>query len=102
MTESETKKQRSFRRRLKRLRNFALFFLFFLLSILSFVFPLIPLVTTLPLSIYFLSLASRSVHRKIWHFRLRHPKIEQRYKQWRVKRRQKRLATMRRSTVLGT
>jgi uncharacterized membrane protein YbaN (DUF454 family) len=78
------------RRGRRQARNIALAVFFFILGIIGLLLPIVPQVPFFVMSLLFLSLASRRVHRKVRRFLNRHPKVEAAFRGWRHKRRAKR------------
>ena len=80
------------RRGRRRARNIALAIFFFILGVIGVLVPIMPQVPFFVMSLLFLSLVSRRVHRGVRRFLSRHPKVEASYHRWRHKRRAKRRA----------
>lgn len=71
-------------------RNIALSIFFFILGVIGLLLPIVPQVPFFVMSLLFLSLASRRVHRHARRFLHRHPKVEAAFRGWRHKRRARR------------
>lgn len=84
------------RRGRRRTRNIALAIFFFILGVIGILVPIMPQVPFFVMSLLFLSLVSRRVHRAVRRFLRKHPKAEASYHRWRHKRRKKRVARRRR------
>lgn len=78
------------RRKRRQLRNIFLAAFFFVLGVIGLLLPIVPQVPFFVMSLLFLSLASRRVHRTVRRFLRRHPKIEAAFHAWRHRRRVKR------------
>jgi uncharacterized membrane protein YbaN (DUF454 family) len=87
------------RRGRRRARNIALAVFFFILGVIGVLTPIMPQVPFFVMSLLFLSLASRRVHRAVRRFLHRHPKVEASFRGWRHKRRAKRRAKKREQTL---
>ncbi len=74
----------------RRARNIALAIFFFIVGVIGVLVPIMPQVPFFVMSLLFLSLVSRRVHRSVRRFLRRHPKIEATYHLWRHRRRRKR------------
>jgi uncharacterized membrane protein YbaN (DUF454 family) len=68
----------------------ALAILFFIIGVIGVMVPIMPQVPFFVMSLLFLSLVSRRVHRAVRGFLRRHPRAEASYHAWRRKRRRKR------------
>jgi uncharacterized membrane protein YbaN (DUF454 family) len=62
----------------------------FIVGVIGVMVPIMPQVPFFVMSLLFLSLVSRRVHRGVRRFIRRHPKAEASYHRWRLKRRRKR------------
>ena len=78
------------RRGRRRARNIALAIFFFIVGVIGVLVPIMPQVPFFVMSLLFLSLASRRVHRGVRRFLHRHPKVEASFRGWRHRRRAKR------------
>jgi uncharacterized membrane protein YbaN (DUF454 family) len=76
--------------RRRRTRNIALAIFFFVAGVIGVIVPILPQVPFFVMSLLFLSLVSRRVHRGVRRFLRRYPKVEASYHRWRYKRRHKR------------
>jgi uncharacterized membrane protein YbaN (DUF454 family) len=83
------------RRGRRRARNIALAVFFFIVGVIGVMVPIMPQVPFFVMSLLFLSLVSRRVHRGARRFLRRHPKVEASYHNWRHKRRRKRQSKIR-------
>ena len=83
------------RRGRRRARNLAFAVFFFIVGVIGVMVPIMPQVPFFVMSLLFLSLASRRVHRGARRFLRRHPKVEASYHKWRHKRRRKRQSKLR-------
>jgi uncharacterized protein len=107
MTASRKKKDakgpasRSDARRAKQKRrkiwNVALGIFFFILGVIGVLIPVMPQLVFFFLSLVFFSRVSPRLRRAVRRWRLRHPKVENAYKNWRRKSREKRLQLIRRA-----
>src|ERR1700693_5653908 len=86
------------RRGRRRTRNIAMAILFFIIGVIGVLVPIMPQVPFFVMSLLFLSLASRRVHRRVRRFLHRHPKVEAAFRGWRHKRRAKRRAKKKKPT----
>jgi uncharacterized membrane protein YbaN (DUF454 family) len=68
--------------------------LFFGAGVVGVLIPVMPQVPFFVMSLLFLSLVSRRVHRSVRRFLRRHPKAEASYHRWRHRRRRKRVARL--------
>ena len=75
----------------------------FIVGVIGVMVPIMPQVPFFVMSLLFLALVSRRVHRRVRGFLRRHPKAEASYHRWRHKRRKKRVArlTKRRERAAG-
>jgi len=71
----------------------------FIVGVIGVLIPIMPQVPFFVMSLLFLSLVSRRVHRAVRRFIRRHPKAEASYHRWRHKRRAKRVARRRRKAA---
>lgn len=78
------------RRGRRRAWNIALAVFFFVLGVIGILVPIMPQFIFFALSLVFLSLVSRRVHRAVQRFLRRHPKMNASYNRWRHKLRAKR------------
>jgi uncharacterized membrane protein YbaN (DUF454 family) len=90
------------RRGRRRARNIALAVFFFILGVIGVLVPIMPQVPFFVMSLLFLSLASRRVHRAVRRFLHRYPKVEASFHGWRHKRRAKRRGKIRRQKAVGS
>ena len=86
--------------RRNKLRNLALAIFFFMLGVIGLLIPVMPQVLFFALSVFFLSLVSPTVRRRLRRFLHDHPKVAHAYKRWRDKGRQKRHEMIRRRKAL--
>jgi uncharacterized membrane protein YbaN (DUF454 family) len=78
------------RTRRNKIRNLALAIFFFILGFIGILIPVMPQVIFFVMGIFFLSLVSPTVRRRVRKFLHAHPKLAHRYKKWRDKGRAKR------------
>jgi uncharacterized membrane protein YbaN (DUF454 family) len=90
------------RRGRRRARNIALAVFFFIVGVIGVMVPIMPQVPFFVMSLLFLSLVSRRVHRGARRFLRRHPKVEASYHSWRRKRRVKRQRRIRDRKAVGS
>jgi uncharacterized protein len=90
------------RRGRRRARNIALAVFFFIVGIIGVLVPIMPQVPFFVMSLLFLSLVSRRVHRAVRRFLHRHPKVEASFHRWRHKRRAKRRVRIQRRRNAGS
>ena len=87
--------------RRNKLRNLALAIFFFILGVIGLLIPVMPQVLFFALSVFFLSLVSPTVRRRLRRFLHDHPKVAHAYKRWRDKGRQKRHKMIQRRKALA-
>ena len=80
------------RRGSRKARNLAKAVFWFVVGVIGVLIPIMPQVPFFIMSLLYLSLTSRRVHRTVRRFLRRHPKAEASYHSWRHKRRRKRVA----------
>lgn len=80
------------RRRSRKTRYLALAIFWFAIGVIGVLLPVVPQVPFFVMSLLYLSLMSRGIHRAVRRFLHRHPKAEASYHRWRHKRRAKRVA----------
>jgi uncharacterized membrane protein YbaN (DUF454 family) len=81
--------------------NLTLAIFFFILGVIGLLIPVMPQVLFFALAIFFLSLVSPTVRRRVRRFLHDHPKLAHAYKRWRDKGRQKRHEMIRRRKALA-
>ena len=72
-------------------RNLAKAIFWFIIGVIGVLVPIMPQVPFFVMSLLYLSLVDRRVHRSVRRFLRRHPKAEASYHRWRLKRRKKRI-----------
>ncbi len=83
--------------RRSRAKNLFWAVVFFIVGVIGVMVPIMPQVPFFVMSLLFLSLVFPSVRRRLRRFLHHHPKIAHAYRKWRGRRRQKRLARIRRA-----
>jgi ferric-dicitrate binding protein FerR (iron transport regulator) len=81
--------------------NIALGSFFFVLGVIGVLIPVMPQLIFFFLSLVFFSRVSPRLRRAVRRWRQRHPKIENAYRSWRRKGREKRLQIIRRAREFG-
>jgi uncharacterized membrane protein YbaN (DUF454 family) len=79
------------RRRSRKTRYLALAAFWFVIGVIGVLVPIMPQVPFFVMSLLYLSLMSRRVHRSVRRFLKKHPKAEASYHRWRHKRRRRRV-----------
>ena len=96
--ESEARRSRSKR---QKAWNIALGVFFFVLGVIGVLIPVMPQLVFFFLSLVFFSRVSPRLRRAVRRYRKRHPKLENAYRKWRRKSREKRLEIIRRAREMG-
>jgi ferric-dicitrate binding protein FerR (iron transport regulator) len=81
----------------RKIWNIALGIFFFILGVIGVLIPVMPQLVFFFLSLVFFSRVSPRLRRAVRRWRQRHPKVENAYKNWRRKGREKRLEMIRRA-----
>ena len=81
----------------KKAWNIALGIFFFILGVIGILIPVMPQLVFFFLSLVFFSRVSPRLRRAVRRWRQRHPKVENAYRSWRRKSREKRLEIIRRA-----
>jgi hypothetical protein len=89
--------ERQKRQARKKAWNIALGIFFFLLGVIGILIPVMPQLVFFFLSLVFFSRVSPRLRRALRRWRQRHPKVENAYRNWRRKGREKRLQIIRRA-----
>jgi uncharacterized membrane protein YbaN (DUF454 family) len=100
-TEAPPDDARPSRVRRNKLWNLTLAIFFFILGVIGLLIPVMPQILFFALAIFFLSLVSPTVRRRVRRFLHDHPKLAHAYKRWRDKGRQKRQEMIRRRKALA-
>lgn len=93
----EDRSDRQKTRNRRRIWNIALGIFFFILGVIGILIPVMPQLVFFFLSLVFFSRVSPRLRRAVRRWRSRHPKVENAYRNWRRKSREKRLEVIRRA-----
>jgi ferric-dicitrate binding protein FerR (iron transport regulator) len=94
---SEARHERQRKQKRRKVWNIALGVFFFILGVIGILIPVMPQLVFFFLSLVFFSRVSPRLRRAVRRWRQRHPKVENAYKNWRRKSREKRLELIRRA-----
>ena len=87
--------------RRNKLRNLTLAIFFFVLGVIGLLIPVMPQILFFALALFFLSLVSPTVRRRVRRFLHEHPRLAHAYRRWREKGRRKRHEVIRRRKELA-